>query len=316
MTGTVRTMRDALIDGLCDRMREDCSIFFLTADFGSPALDRLRLTYKNRFINVGIAEQNLINVAVGLALEGFTVYAYAIAPFISMRAYEQIRNNLSVMSEFYQLNVNMIGVGAGLSYDVSGPTHHCLEDISVMRTLPNIDIFSPSDWVLCDKYVDYSIENKHPKYLRFDGKPQPQIYDNSVEPDIKKGFYELIKADTVCVVSTGYITHTALAAIKSTSTGTGLIDMFFLRRFDEHALISALSNYETIITIEEGFIGKAGLDCVISNLLEKAVPECRLIRMGFKDNYEFELGGRDYLHEINGLSQAALIKTIKTATEK
>lgn len=316
MTGTVHTMRDAFIGGLCDRMREDGSIFFLTADFGAPALDKLRLTYKDRFINVGIAEQNLINVAVGLALEGFTVYAYAIAPFISMRAYEQIRNSLSVMSEFYPLNVNMIGVGAGLSYPVSGPTHHCLEDISVMRTLPNIDVFSPSDWVLCDKFVDYSIENKNPKYLRFDGMSLPPIYDDTTVPDIKKGFHELLKGDKICVVSTGYMTHTAMSAIKSASTGAGLIDMFFLRRFDEQALISALSNYETIITIEEGFIGKAGLDCVISNLPGNAFSECKLIRMGFEDKYVFELGGRDYLHEINGLSQAALIKIIKTAIEK
>ncbi|MBF0318517.1 MAG: transketolase [Nitrospirae bacterium] len=312
----IKTMRDAFLDGLCDRMRDDGSIFFLSADFGSPALDKLRLTYKGRFINVGIAEQNLINVATGLALEGCTVYAYAIAPFISMRAYEQIRNNLSVMSEFYSLNVNMIGVGAGLSYDVSGPTHHCLEDISVMRTLPNIDVFSPSDWALCDKYIDYSIENRHPKYLRFDGKPHPMIYDKSMNLDIKKGFHVLQKGDKTCVVATGYMTHTALKAIKSIDACVGLIDMFFLSRYDEQALISALSSYETIITIEEGFIDKAGLDSAVSHLIGKMPHDCKLIRMGFKDKYVFDLGSRDYLHELTGLSQTDIIKTIQTTIEK
>ncbi|MBF0516167.1 MAG: transketolase [Nitrospirae bacterium] len=313
---TMKTMRDAFLDGLTDRMQTDNSIFFLAADFGAPALDKLRQSCPDRFINVGIAEQNLINIASGLALEGFSVYAYAIAPFISMRAFEQIRNNLSIMSKFHRLNVNMIGVGAGLSYPVSGPTHHCLEDISVMRTLPNIDVFCPSDWVLCDKFIDYSIDNKGPKYLRFDGAALPPIYSDTKVPEINKGFYQLIQGKDTCVVSTGYMTHTALSAVNSENTGAGLIDMFYLRHFDEQALIAALRNYKTIITVEEGFIDKAGLDCVISNLLRKAGLNCKLITMGFKDNYVFELGPRDYLHEISGLSAAGIFKAIQAAADK
>ena len=157
-------------------MHDDNSIFFISADFGSPKLDILREKFKDRFINVGIAEQNLINISTGLALEGFTVYAYAIAPFLTMRAYEQIRVNLALHAQLKEININLIGVGAGLSYDVSGPTHHCLEDITIMRTLPNLIVFSPSDWILAQKFVDYSIKVKKPKYLRFDGKPLPQIY--------------------------------------------------------------------------------------------------------------------------------------------
>ena len=97
----------------------------MTDDMGAPVLDKLKVDFKSRFINVGIAEQNLINVATGLALEGFAVYAYAIAPFF-MRAYEQIRVNLALSGQFKEINVNMIGVGSGVSYEVSGPTHHCL----------------------------------------------------------------------------------------------------------------------------------------------------------------------------------------------
>src|SRR5208337_5213045 len=108
------------------------------ADFGSPKLDKLREDFSDRFINVGIAEQNLVNVSTGLALEGYTVYAYAIAPFLVMRAFEQIRNNMSLLYHTRELNVNLIGVGAGLSYDVSGPTHHSVEDIAIIRTLPNM----------------------------------------------------------------------------------------------------------------------------------------------------------------------------------
>src|SRR4030042_6803698 len=92
----IRTMRDALIEKVYQKMCNDDKIFFLSADFGAPSLDRLREDFKDRFINVGIAEQNLINISTGLALEGFTVYAYAIVPFLTMRAYEQIRGNLSL----------------------------------------------------------------------------------------------------------------------------------------------------------------------------------------------------------------------------
>src|SRR4030043_1921021 len=147
LTKEPRVLRDIFIEKIHKKMETDESIFFLSADFGSPALDSLRDEFKNRFINVGIAEQNLINVASGLALEGYTVYAYAIAPFLTMRAYEQIRQNLAISSQIRPVNVNLIGVGAGLSYDVTGPTHHCLEDACIMRVLPNFVVFSPADYV-------------------------------------------------------------------------------------------------------------------------------------------------------------------------
>ena len=120
MSGTkMKTMRDALIEGIYRRMHDDRQIYFLSADMGAPILDKLRVDFKDRFINVGIAEQNLVNVAAGLALEGFTVYAYAIAPFL-LRSYEQIRVNLALSSQVRELNVNIIGVGAGVSYDIRG----------------------------------------------------------------------------------------------------------------------------------------------------------------------------------------------------
>ncbi len=156
-----KIMRDVFIEQVYHRMRDNKNIFFLCADFGSPKLDKLKEDFQDRFINVGIAEQNLINVSTGLALEGFTVYSYAIAPFLAMRAYEQIRINLSLHAQLREVNINLVGVGAGLSYDVSGPTHHCLEDITIMKVLPNLEVFSPSDWMLTQGFIDYSIRIKN-----------------------------------------------------------------------------------------------------------------------------------------------------------
>lgn len=309
-----KTMRDVFIEEIYKRMFDDSSLFFLTADFGSPKLDRLRKDFSDRFINVGIAEQNLINIATGFALEGFTVYAYAIAPFLVMRAYEQIRNNLSLLSHTHEINVNIIGVGAGLSYDVSGPTHHSIEDISIIRTLPNISIFSPSDWVLAEKFVDYSIKNKKPKYIRFDGKPLPNIYEDKEAVNIYNGFFELSKGEKVCLISTGYMTHTALKTVdrlRRDGIPVGLIDIFMIKPVDENLLSEALSKYECVITVEEAFINKGGLDSLIAGVLENKGLEIKLKRIGFKDAYVFDIGSRDFLHRLNGLDEDSIIKIVK-----
>lgn len=305
-----RTMRDAFIEAIYNKMSEDKNIFFLSADFGAPILDKLRQEFKSRFINVGIAEQNLINVSTGLGLDGYTVYAYAIAPFITMRAYEQIRQNLAISSQIKQINVNLIGVGAGLSYDVSGPTHHCLEDISIMRLMPNFSVFSPSDWVLAKNFIDYSINIKKPKYLRFDSKSLPAIYNDTDILNLENGFFELIQGEEICLISTGFMIHRALKAAKETAD-VGVIDIFMLKMFNEKSLLKTIKKYKKIITIEEGFIGNGGLDSLISKLIIDNQLDIKLKRMGFDDKYVFELGGRDYLHRLNNLSEESIIENIK-----
>lgn len=303
-------MRDAFIERIYNEMSRRDDIFFLTADFGAPALDKIKCDYKDRFLNVGIAEQNLINVATGLALEGYNVYAYAISPFLTMRAYEQIRSNLSITSQIKPVNVNLIGVGAGVSYVVSGPTHHCLEDISIMRLLPNFVVFSPSDWVSAEGFVEYSLNVNMPKYIRFDGKPLPQIYTENKNVKIADGFCELKKGDKLCLVSTGYMTHRALNVVQRIN-GIGLIDIFLLKPVNTESLYEVLQRYEYIITIEEALINSGGLDSLISSILQSEHSNTRLKAMGFNNRYVFELGDRDHLHRINGIDEDGIIKAIK-----
>lgn len=174
-------MRDVFLEQIWKKMADDQNIFFVSADFGSPILDKIRADFPDRFVNVGIAEQNLINVTAGLALEGYTVFAYAIAPFITMRCYEQARVSLALLSEVRPMNVNLIGVGAGYSYVVSGPTHQCYEDITLMRALPNFEILSPSDHLTTKEMFNRVIENQRLKYLRFDAQVLPTIYNNQFQ---------------------------------------------------------------------------------------------------------------------------------------
>ncbi len=309
-----RTMRDAFIEGVYRVMQERSDVFFLSADFGAPALDLIRRDCGERFINVGIAEQNLINVAVGLALEGYVVYAYAIAPFLTMRCYEQVRVNLALMSQVRELNVNLVGVGAGVSYDVSGPTHHCFEDLSIMRVLPNFVVFSPSDYVMAGSFVEYTLNNSGPKYIRLDGKPMPAIYTDSSEFDLNRGFAELRRGEGVCFVTTGYMTHRALRVAeraREEGISAGIVDVFILKPFDADAFCNTVRDYRWLITVEEGFTEKGGLDVLVERSLRRAGVDIGVKSMGFADKYVLSPGEREYLYGLHGFSEDQLADTLR-----
>lgn len=314
MAGEIKAMRDVFLAELMPHMEKNNSIFFLAADFGSPVLDAIRKKFTTRFINIGIAEQNLINVSTGLALEGFIVYAYAIAPFISMRCYEQIRVNLAILSQVRNVNVNLIGVGAGYSYVVSGPTHQCLEDLSIMRTLPNLEVFSPVDWVTSKHFVEHSLKTTGPKYIRLDAKPLPAVYQDRDAVKIEDGFWEFEKGGEACIVSTGYMTRKALStADKLAAEGikVGVVDMFMLNSFNKEKLAEALKNYSYILTCEEAFIGKGGLDSLILHFLNEFRINVSFDHLGLKPEYNFHIGDRDLLHERSGAGEPQMIERIK-----
>jgi len=301
----IKAMRDAFLTSLYEKMKNNKTIFFVTADFGAPILDKIREDYPDRFINVGIAEQNLVNVVTGLALEGFTVYAYAIAPFITMRCFEQIRVNISVLSHVREMNINLIGVGAGVSYAMSGPTHHCLEDLSIMKTLPNMEVFSPSDYMLAETYVERTLTIKKPKYIRFDAKPMISLVNNI--KDFDDGFRILQKGKKLAIVSTGYMSQKAMEIVKEFDTT--LIDLYFINNYDKNKLEESLKDIDTIITIEEAFKSCGGLDAEINfNFKDK-----KIVNLGFEKKYTFEIGSREFVHEENGIGKDDIIQEIKKA---
>ncbi len=296
-------MRDAFLDRLCQAMSFDDRIFFVSADFGSPVLDRIREQYPDRFVNVGIAEQNLINVSAGLATEGFKVFAYAIAPFITMRCYEQIRVNLALLSTVRAMNVNLIGVGAGYSYVVSGPTHQCYEDLSIMRAIPNMTIYSPADHVTSAALFESCLENNGPKYVRLDAQVLPIIYEKT-PPNIVRGFHQLRSGCDVCLIATGYMVHTALDVAERLSAlgiQAAVIDLFDLCHFDEDELFIILRPYRAMVTLEEGFRGRGGVDAMMFDWLAQRRLRIRLLNIGVEGLYRFELGSRIELHEQVGI---------------
>jgi transketolase len=306
-------MRDAFLERIWRAMAEDSKIFFTCADFGSPVLDKIRADFPDRFVNVGIAEQNLINVSAGLALEGYTVFAYAIAPFITMRCYEQIRVSLALMSEVRPMNVNLIGVGAGYSYVVSGPTHQCYEDLTLMRAMPNFQVLSPADHVTAAKFFDTCVHTCGPKYLRFDAQVLPVIYENEA-PNTFKGFHVHKHGDEICLVATGYMLHTALNAadaLADEGLQVGVIDLFDLARFSTKEFYDALNPYAGIVSLEEGFRGRGGLDSMLFEFIARRNLAAKMLNIGVEGVYHFELGTRTELHEKVGIGPQAVLNSVR-----
>jgi len=311
-------MRDVFLNRIWQSMADNKKIFFITADFGSPVLDKIRADFPNRFINVGIAEQNLINITAGLALEGFDVFAYAIAPFITMRCYEQIRVSLALLSKVRQMNVNLIGVGAGYSYVVSGPTHQCYEDISIMRALPNIEILSPADHITVGELYNHVAEKRGIKYFRFDAQVLPIVYTID-KPNTNFGFSMLRNGKNLCIISTGYMTHTAIKIADSLfedGYSIGVMDLFNITHFDVEAMRSTLANYDGIITMEEGFRGRGGVDSMIFEFIARNNPTIAMHNIGVKADYRFELGSREQLHEQAGIGYAFAHKEVNKFIER
>ncbi len=303
MTVKPRAMRDALLDRVHRAMAVDDTIFFASADFGSPVLDRIRADFPDRFVNVGIAEQNLINVSAGLALEGHKVFAYAIAPFITMRCFEQIRVSLALLSEVRPMNVNLIGVGAGYSYVVSGPTHQCYEDITLMRAMPNFQVMSPADHITAAALFDVCATQSGPKYLRLDAQVLPVIYDGE-PPEILDGFHIHRRGGGVCLVATGYMLHTALKVaerLKQEGVDAGIIDLFNLSRFSGPRFREELGRYRYIVSMEEGFAGRGGLDAMLYDFLSRHELAAKMLNIGVEGKYRYELGTRSELHELVGI---------------
>lgn len=306
-------MRDAFLEQIWRKMSTDETVFFCTADFGSPVLDKIRADFPKRFVNVGIAEQNLINVSVGLALEGHKVFAYAIAPFITMRCYEQIRVSIALLSTVRPMNISLIGVGAGYSYVVSGPTHQCYEDITLMRAMPNMHVLSPADQVTAAAMIDTCINEMGPKYLRFDAQIFPAVYEQA--PDLSKGFHVHQSGRDLCMVATGFMLQTTFKVaekLRAQGLDVGVVDLFDLSHFSGDALAAELSKSKGLVSLEEGFRGRGGMDAMLFDFIARRGLNSRLLNIGVEGAYSWELGTRAQLHEHVGIGPDAVLASVST----
>ena len=300
-----KAMRDAFWDRIYELAQNDPDIVIVSADMGAPSLDKFRRDFPERYINVGIAEQNAVLVATGLAIAHKKPIVYAITQFLTLRTYEQFRIYPCGM----HLPVTMVGVGAGFCYHESGPTHHIIEDVSVMRTLPNVEIYNVSDSEMATKMADIAVSGGAPKFIRLDREIfEPLPHDNLVQ-----GFSAIEPAQPFTVLATGNMVHIAKSIadeMKEDGKSIGVFDIFKIP-LDENALIDALSQCKKIATLEEHTL-RGGMGSYILEILsdnDAYIPVKRLgldTKGGYKKCYNY--GGREAIRKEFGLGHDDLKK--------
>lgn len=301
-------MRYAFINTLVREAEKNDRIMLLTGDLGFTVFEEFRDRYPKQFINVGVAEQNLMGLAAGLALTGKIVFAYSIATFASMRPLEQIR--LDIAS--HNASVTIVGTGAGFSYGHASISHHAMEDIALMRVIPGMTIVCPSDPTETSWATRQAIRIKRPMYLRLGMKGEPNLYETSPKLTIGKGSI-LRKGKSIALIATGNIVGNALQAASILArehiTPT-VISMHTIKPFDNLLMKSITSTHKTIVSVEEhSVIG--GLGSAVAEVIaeEKAAPT--FLRLGIPDRFMTTIGSQKYLRESVGLSPEKIASSIK-----
>lgn len=289
---------------------ENPNVIALSADLGrSSGLDRFSKEYPGQFINTGIAEQNMVGVAAGLARSGFDVFASTFAPFASMRASEQVRMNMGYMQE----PVKLVALGSGFAMGFLGNSHYGLEDLAVMRAIPGLTVVSPADCAEIYKTLEACIGYPKPVYIRLTGAVNcPVVYEEDYEFKLGKAVW-LKPAAGITIVSAGStVGHCLQAANALAEEGltVGLLNMHTIKPLDAEALAHAAATASILIVVEEhmraGGLGSA----VLEHFADVGAPGCRVVTHGIADRYG-ETGTYSYLLNISGLDADGIAKVVK-----
>lgn len=284
------------------------NLIVLTCDVSTSAgLDRFRKTLPEQYIDLGIAEQNMIGVATGLSSEKFDVITTTFAPFQTMRCCEQIKVNLGYMSH----KVCMVGLASGLALGTLGFTHACIEDVGVLRSIPGIAIISPADSLETIKTLNAAVKFDGPSYIRLTGTSNnPIVYNKDYDFEIGKAI-KLVDGDDVAIISTGSSVHHSLKAaeiLKKDNIFCSVINMHTIKPIDKNAILDACKKHKMIFSVEEhniiGGLGSAVAE--INSTLEKSTKQ---IFLGIKDIYG---KGGTYSHLLNkhGLSSEKIVESV------
>jgi transketolase len=294
-------IRDAFFDKICEYAIADERVIIITDDMDIFSLRNFKKTCPHRFINPGVAEQQIVNFAAGLASTGKKVIICGIASFVTFRCYEQIKVNICSMN----LPIVIVGMGAGLSFSADGPTHHSIQDVSVMRSLPEIEIYNPCDSLSAQKCAEISYFSKSPVYVRMDKGAFPDIYENLA---LEHGYCNIITPDKTNVISTGCITHVVHDVIRELNINVGLIDVFKLKPFDDR-IINEISHSNSIITIEEHTI-TGGLHSIVLESSSRLDCNIQVKPIALEDGQYIQYGTREFLQDQHGLSRKTITKAL------
>jgi len=305
-------MRDAFFNKLVDLARLDKRIMVLSADHGAFALKKFEEEMPERYINMGIAEQNMVGVAAGLASSGKIVFIYGISPFVSLRVLEQLTIDVAAM----QLPVNVISVGAGFTYSTDGPTHQGLQDVSAVATIPGMTILNSSDPINTCAFVEMAVSSEKPHYIRIEKEKLSSFDRTSAGDDYLARGYSILESGTnkCLVITTGSISHDVLAAAREYKDISGLmpriLDLHQISPLNEKSLGSEIDLSKVILTIEESYIG-SGLSGMIAKLCISRKWKGNLVSSGIKEDYIFMGASREELKATHKLDRSGVLEFLK-----
>lgn len=308
-----KATRDGYGEGLLALGEKNDKVIVMDADLaGATKTGVFKKAFPDRFFNAGIAEGNLIGVASGLALSGYTVFASSFAMFAAGRAFEQVRNSVG----YPHLNVKVAATHAGISVGEDGASHQCCEDIALMRTIPGMTIINPADWVEAKAAVLAAADYKGPVYLRFGRLAVPQIFDEA-EYKFEWGKAKTLKEGSdVAILATGLMVNEALIAaeqLEAEGIKAKVVNIHTIKPLDEEAVVNAAKETGCVVTAEEhNIIG--GLGGAVAEVLSEQAPT-PLVRIGVNDEFG-RSGPAKELLKLYGLDADHIVCAAKEAISK
>jgi transketolase len=296
-------MRNTFIQTLLENAKQDPNIIFITGDLGFGVIEDFQKQLPNQFINAGVSEQSMMGMAAGIASTGKRVFVYSIGNFPTLRCLEQIRNDVCLMNN----PVVVVSVGAGYSYGSQGYTHHALEDIAVMRALPNMNVYIPADAVESKSLTNYLCKNKTPSYLRLGKTGEPVLTNNTIEP-INNKIVDIKSGDDGTILFVGPIGKRALAAaeiLDQMNLQVSVASVPFATDIDLAYLKNAAAK-GPIITVEEHSKRGGFGSIILESLHQLNVPYKLKIIASSQQNLS-EIGSQDYLQVKNGLDEKSIV---------
>ena len=297
-------MRTSFIDQLIKEARQNEKIFLLVGDLGFSVVEPFAEEFPDRYINVGISEQNMAGIAGGLAMNGWIVYCYSIGNFPTLRCIEQIRNDIV----YYHSNVRIVSVGAGYAYGSQGVSHHATEDIGMLRTLPGMTICSPSDPVEARMLTTLSSTYQGPMYIRL-GKAGEKIFHQDNLSNYQIGDLIPLKREEgneKLVIVSGSILKVVMHDIEARNLAYDVYTAPVVKPINSKQLCSLSERYKEIVVVEEHQkscgIGSAIIESLSDAYYNDAIktyPKVR--RIAIEDVFYSVVGNEDYLRELAGL---------------
>lgn len=310
-------MRDAAIKAVTELAKKDKNIILISGDLGFGVLDHYRSEMPNQYFNAGICEQNMSSMAAGLALEGKRVYTYSIGNFPTLRCIEQIRNDIC----YHNANVTIMAVGGGFAYGSLGMSHHATEDIAIMRSLPNMHVFTPADAIEARAIVYETYKLQKPCYIRLNKGGEPKIHQSCMKlKKYKLGCaIQLKQGNNVCLMSSGAITIEAVKAaevLEEQGIEAAVYSFPSIKPIDTKLIRECARRYRYIYTIEEHNI-VGGFGSAVSEVIAEEDTKARVVRIGLHDTYSGVVGSQAYLRHIYNMDSQAIVKRVRElATEK